>query len=290
MNGRVEKNLALTAKSITGVRQLKSSKVLKKRWRNMSYYDMNYLKEIELAEQGDLYAMFNVASYIIWGDCSSKIEPEMAERALRYYNTCAEAGDTDSMLDLGGMYLLGRGVEKDVDTALALYHKAADSNAPKAFRCLGNYYKYDELDDGSPVPTADTERLRTALSWFEKGAQVHEENSLYELGDYYRYGICVDKDEARAFRLYCDAYEVIIEEVMQNTLSDNDSYSDVTLRLAECYHYGIGTDIDLDKAKKFIRIAKDECKRRLNEGDMYGGSSLPMAEREWLLIMQEAGF
>jgi TPR repeat protein len=214
----------------------------------------------------------------------------MAERALRYYNACAEAGDTDAMLDLGGMYLEGRGVKPDKDMALAWYQKAAERKAPKAFRCLGNYYRYDKLDDGTPVPTGDMERLRTAFMWYKQGAELDEENSLYELGDYYRYGILVSKDEEKAFQLYCDAYDVIVDEVMPDPVSNNDSYSDVTLRLAECYHYGIGTEKDLDEAKYFIQIAKDECKRRFEDGDMYGGGSLPRAEKEWLLIMGEAGF
>jgi TPR repeat protein len=253
-------------------------------------YSLNYRKEIEKAENGDLDAMFNVASYIIWGDRKSKLEPEMAERAVRYYMANIEAGDTDSMLDLGAMYLEGRGVEKDENKARELYERAAENTNPKAFRCLGNYWKYDQLEDGSPVATANEERLKKAYGYFTKGAELGEENCLYELGDFYRYGICVEKDENKAFELYDLAYGVITEFVMTDLYSCNDSYSDVCLRLAECYHYGIGTEVDMKEARTFIEIAKTECKRRLDDGDMYGGGSFPRANMEWMLIMQETGF
>ena len=70
----------------------------------------------------------------------------------------------------------------------------------------------------------------------------------------------------------------------------NDSYSDVCFRLAECYHYGIGIEIDMDQAKEYIQIAKEETKKRLDDGDMYGGYLYPRAMKEWQAIMAEAGY
>ena len=84
----------------------------------MAMYDFNYYEQMKLAEQGDPEAMFNVASYTVWGDQSLPIEPEAAELAVRYYKKNAENGDADSMLDLGAMYLEGRGVPKDEKEAL----------------------------------------------------------------------------------------------------------------------------------------------------------------------------
>ena len=256
----------------------------------MAKYDMNYYAEMKAAEEGDLNAMFNVASYIIWGDMTAEPEPEMAELAVKYYMANIEAGDTDSMLDLGAMYLEGRGVPKDEKTALEWYCKAAELGGHNACRCIGNYYHYDEIEDGTPVPTADPERLEKALYWYKMGSANEEENCLYELGDFYQYGIIVEKDEEKAFELYWQAYEIIQQILMHDHYSHNDSYSDVCLRLAECFHTGIGTEVDLAKAKFFIEIAKDETKKRAADGDMYGGSMLPRVEKEWLSIMQDTGF
>ena len=255
----------------------------------MAEYDLNYLEEMKRAEEGDLDAMFNVASYTIWGDLTSPVEPEAAERALKYYFANADAGDTDAMLDLGAMYAEGRGVEKDKESALFWYQKAAELDGYRACRCLGNMYKYDVVDDGTPVPTNDQERLQKALEWYELGTERNEENCIYELGDFYRYGIIVQKDEKKAFELYSEAYQVCCY-IMEDHYMINDSYSDVCFRLAECYHYGIGTKIDMDKARFYSSIAKDEAKRRLDNGDMYGGYLYPAALKEWQSIIVETGF
>ena len=255
----------------------------------MESYDLNYYAELKEAENGDLDAMFNVASYIIWGDRSSPLEPESAELAIRYYVANADAGDTDSMLDLGAMYLEGRGVEKDESKALMWYRKAAERNGRNACRCLGNLYRYDVVDDGTPVPTADPDRLQKALEWYRLGAERGEENCLYELGDFYRKGMIVERDEAMAFSLYEQAYG-ICQNLLKDHFSCNDSYADVCLRLAECYHHGIGTQADPEKARRFIQLAKDEAKARLDSGDAYGGSLYPRAQKEWLSIMSETGF
>ena len=255
----------------------------------MAMYDMNYYEQIQLAEEGDLDAMFNVASYIIWGDQGSPVEPEAAAMAVRYYKANTENGDTDSMLDLGAMYLEGRGVEKDEEEALRWYEKAAALNGTRACRCIANYYRYDVLEDGTPVPATDPVRLQKALEWYRTGAERQEENCIYELGDYYRKGIIVPKDEKKAFKLYWQAYE-ICREIEEEQYTVNDSYSDVCFRLAECYHYGIGTEKDPAQALFFAEIARDETKARLDNGDMYGGYLYPKALKEWQDITAEKGF
>ena len=255
----------------------------------MAMWDLNYLEEMKRAEEGDLASMFNVAAYIVWGDPASPVEPEAALLAVRYFTANADAGDTDSMLDLGGMYLEGRGVEKDSEKALAWYKKAAQLNGPRACRCLGNYYKYDVLDDGTPVPTADKERLKEALAWYRLGTERGEENCMYELGDAYRDGVLVEKDGKKAFELYEKAYDAC-RELMKDRFLANDSYADVCYRLALCYHYGIGTQKDMEKARTFIEVAKKEAKTWVDDGDKYVGAVYSAAKREWQAIFSETGF
>jgi hypothetical protein len=256
----------------------------------MINFDFNLGEELEKAENGDLEAMLNVGIYIMWGDMSSALEPEMADRAIRYYLANAEAGNSGAMLDLGAFYLEGRGVEKNTKKALEWYQKALDAGEKVAYRCLGNYWLYDHLDDGSPVMTRDEERLHKAYGYFAEGAAHHEENSMFELANFYRRGICVEKDDAKAFELYSKAYEEITKYGSEEDWIYNDSYADVCLYLAQCYHYGIGTEVNLSLARKFIEIAKRERKRMYDDGDMCGGAGLKCAEKEWQLIMQETGF
>lgn len=50
----------------------------------MTYYDLDYSKEMQKTKDGDGESMFNVASYIIWGNLNSPVEPEMAKSAIKY--------------------------------------------------------------------------------------------------------------------------------------------------------------------------------------------------------------
>lgn len=244
------------------------------------YEYFNWEQELKNAENGDLDAMFNVASYIMYGDRTHKPEPELTERAIRYYKANINVGDCDSMLDLGGVYLGGHGIARDESQAVHYYQMAADRMYPKAFRCLGNFYRYDNITGIGSVPTGDEARLRLALKYYEKGAELYEQNCLYELGDYYLEGLFVDQDKDKAFRLYMEAFDVIDSDV------DDDCYSDVCLRLGEGYHHGYGVDIDPQKSLYYLEIAKDECKRRLENGDLYGGVYLPRAQKEFQEVFQ----
>jgi hypothetical protein len=58
----------------------------------MAPYSLNYKKEIEKAENGDLHAMFNVASYIIKFQCDyNRDAKETFDETLSENNRSAEA-------------------------------------------------------------------------------------------------------------------------------------------------------------------------------------------------------
>ena len=245
-------------------------------------YEMNYAEELRLAEAGDHDAMFNWASYAVWSDQQHPLEAETAAKAVSFYQTLIEEdGDWDSMLDLGAMYLEGRGVSMDAGRAMAYYQMAADDGCARAWRCIGNYYRYDRLEDGSPVPTADPTRLARALEAYRKGADEGEQNCLYELGDMYRAGLPVEEDRDRAFALYSEAWDVIDGD------EDDDSYADVALRLGMCCHYGWGTGVDLPKALELVTLARDRCVKWLKQGFVQEAAGLHQSQKEMAMINGE---
>ena len=223
---------------------------------------MNNLHEmIKRADEGDKGAMFMVAWDIVWGDQAVELEPELAEKALGYYFQLAQDGDCNSMLDLGAMYLEGRGVERNEGKALAWYRKAADMLYPKAFRCIGNYWMY--YSEKAPD-------VKRAFEAFIKGSVLGEQNSLYMLGDIYRAGEYVEKDDHFAFYLYRAAEQVIDRNDFGyegGDVSWDDCYSDVQLRLGECLLDGIGTEANLEKAIDHLQESVNIFKRRIAEGD-----------------------
>ncbi len=61
--------------------------------------------------------------------------------ALRRLRKAADAGNSAGMVDLGGMYLLGNGVEEDFETAAQWFEKGAAAGNPVAMYDLGTMYE-----------------------------------------------------------------------------------------------------------------------------------------------------
>ncbi len=88
---------------------------------------MNNLNElITAADNGDIDAILEVADYIVWGDETRDIEPELLEKAVEYLHTAIENGSDTAMNSLGAMYYKGRGVEQDYSKAVYWYTEAAN--------------------------------------------------------------------------------------------------------------------------------------------------------------------
>ena len=243
---------------------------------------VNYLDEIQKAETGDVKAMIRVAFAILHGNKSEKLQPEEAERAIGYYKRAAELGDRSAMQDLGACYMDGRGVERDVQEAFRWYEKGWDPDDPSACFCLGCINRYDYLENGSEVSTADPERIGKAVKYFERGAELLDSDCLYELGELYLSGVGVPEDKAKAFSLFTDASEEYDEDILSGRGLR------IYLRLAECWHYGIGVEADLDEAMDYILMFREERRRRVKAGEEEEPYIIERAEQEWTSINRDA--
>lgn len=94
---------------------------------------------------------------------------------------------------LGGCYVNGYGVEKDVRIGLSWYRKAAEDGYALAQLCLGEHYY---LGKGVLVDSFE------ALKWFRKAAQEENHRAQYYLAEFYYKGYIVDKDLQTAFDWY----------------------------------------------------------------------------------------
>ena len=242
---------------------------------------LDYYHEIEKAESGDTDAMIRVAFAILHGDKSEKLEPEEAERAIRYYKTAAEHGDKSAMLDLAACYMNGRGVPRNVQESLKWYERGWDPDNPGACFCLGCINRYDYLEDLSEVPTADEERIRKALGYFERGSELADSDCLYELGELYLKGKRVQKDERKAFALFVQAEDESDLEILSSRILR------VYLRLAECWHYGIGTKKNIEIAYDYICLFREERRRREEAGEPEEDHIIERAETEWIAINRD---
>jgi serine/threonine protein kinase len=92
----------------------------------------------QAASLGEVRAMVELAENLMNDSDGAAVDyPE----ALRWLRKAAEAGNSAAMVDLGGMYMLGTGVEEDFDTAAQWFVKGVAANNPIAMYDLGTMYE-----------------------------------------------------------------------------------------------------------------------------------------------------
>lgn len=230
-------------------------------------------KMIQMADNGDLNAMIDVAYYILFDDMTVPVEEDLLERAIGYLKKAIEAGRTEAMISYGALFYNGRGVEQDFDEAIHWYKQAADRGNPDAVSYMGYMYYYGRgnLDVN----------MELAYQYFSKTAMLGVPNAYYKCGDMFFYGKYVAKDPFTAYRLYSQCYEMVqFDQPM-------DCYPDVCRRLGTCYHKGIGTEKDLKKAEEFLAEARRLFQKRIDDGDQFTDNVLQQATKEWLEVTRE---
>jgi serine/threonine protein kinase len=92
----------------------------------------------QAANLGEIRAMVELGETLMNdSDGAAADYPE----ALRWLRTAAKAGNSAGMVDLGGMYLLGNGVEEDFETAAQWFEKGTAAGNPAAMYDLGTMYE-----------------------------------------------------------------------------------------------------------------------------------------------------
>jgi TPR repeat protein len=113
--------------------------------------------------------------------------------AARAFARCAEMGDATCELNLGWLYEQGKGVGRNLATAVRWYRAAAEQNHPRAEENLGTMYQF-----GRGV----AKNCKTAVEWYARGALQNDQYNLYSLARMYHYGFGVKEDKAKAHALY----------------------------------------------------------------------------------------
>ncbi len=94
-------------------------------------------------------------------------------QARDYFSLAAKAGDKNAQFNLGKLYFEGKGTDKNLDQALALYRQAAAQDHILALNTLGALYK-----KGAKSP-ADKEKAR---QYFQRSAEFGNAVGLFESG------------------------------------------------------------------------------------------------------------
>lgn len=207
---------------------------------------------------GDLKAKIEWAS-LFQMRLFNEVTPEIAERIVRYYEEGIGKYDV-AALNLGALYYNGVLVPRDFAKAVQYYQMAADAEddwiAAIACADLGYCYAY-----GREIPK---DMKKAYESWLKGTERAPYSVNFYKLGDMYRFGNYVEKDAQKAFEYYEKAYEAI-----EKREENREVRGDILKRLGECWLYGTGTPVNVDKALDFLKEAKDLKETDAENGDPF---------------------
>ena len=190
-----------------------------------------YKKKLELAKKGNALAQLELGRLYYMGDGVNKDY----KKAIEWFRKAAEQGNAKAQWNLGLCYKNGKGVDKNYGKAVAWSRKAAEQGNASAQFYLGYSYCF-----GSGI----RKDSKKAVEWFKKSAEQEYANAQFSLGVCYINGVGVDKDYEKAVEWFRKAAE-------QGNASAQFS-------LGLCYKKGKGVDKNYEKAAEWFRKSAEQ--------------------------------
>jgi TPR repeat protein len=225
----------------------------------------------EAADEGSMKAYYGLS--VMYHD-GTTITPN-TELGMSWLIKAAEAGEPRGQNQLASLYKNGIFVEENTNKALYWYKEAIKNNSNNARYNLANIY----LDGLNNTP----QKIKEAITIYLKAAEQGDDDSKVALGNIYlsdKYGL---KDGKEA--LYW----------LNAAASNGNTYGQTGL--ASCYRYGIGTDINYEKALYWYQLSADAShnptsRYRLAEMHMLGlGTKVDLNKaREIFLQLGQEGY
>lgn len=201
-----------------------------------------YTDGISLQEKGldsEALKLFTKAAEAGYAPAQNKVGGSFLatapNKSIMWYKKAAVQGYPNSILNLGIRYLLGHGVDKDVERAVQYFEEASELDYPDAYLFLGNSYWAGEgiaQDKGKAV-------------WcYRKAADKGLADAQYYLGTSYFNGEGVAQDYKMAVYWYEKAAE--------------QGHANAQNGLGNCFNDGKGTEQDYSKAVFWYRKAAEQ--------------------------------
>lgn len=150
------------------------------------------------------------------------------EEAVRCFTIAAEMGDADAQFYLADCYNNGEGVEKDVDTAIDWYARAADNGRSDAWTDLGHI-------------ADEREHYKLAAQMYLRAVELGEKGPKPFLGILYKY-----RRPVNDFRLS--------SRWLREAMEDNKVVNDIFyFNWGQNLEFGLGVDPDVEEAKRWYR-------------------------------------
>ncbi len=190
----------------------------------------------EAAENGCAEAAGELACFYVWGGEGADVD---YERAKRWAEKGAEAGDPTAQFILAWIYYLGRGVEPDDEKAEAFGRAAFEGvrRLAESGDAVATYWLGKCRYMGIGVEKNDAEAAR----YLEEAAKANLPAATRAWGEHRLYGIGVEKDEARAFEWFLKAA--------------NSGAAPACANVGSAYRWGRGGERNETKALEWYRKA-----------------------------------
>ena len=156
--------------------------------------------------------------------------------AINWLQKAAAQKDSDANYELGLMFEKGMYLEKNIDTAINHFIKAANQNHINSLNKLGNLYYFENKDI--------KQDYKKAFGYFIKASDLGDKNAQFRIGWMYESGEGTDKDYKKAVEYYEKAAEQGNNAAQYN--------------LGDMYEYGKGTEKNIELAKKWYKKAADK--------------------------------
>jgi len=195
---------------------------------------------LKAADAGDTESMNQLGELY----CYSRGVPQDYGRAYELYSKAAEAGNAAAMTNLGGLYEKGWGRPQDYTQARLWYQKAGEAGDAEGMYSLAWLYRKG---------WGGAQDYTQARQWFQKAAEAGNAPAMYNLGGLYRNGQGGARDYAQARLWFQKAAEAGNAPAMVN--------------LGVLYRNGEGGPRDYAQARQWFQKAAEA-------GNAYGMSSL----------------
>lgn len=249
-------------------------------YQNSQKTKTEFEKNLDLANEGDADAQFNLGVMLSKGEGVNKDENE----AVYWYRKSAEQGNPRAQNNLGTMYENGSGVTKNINTAIEWYSRAFQQGNKIAQYNLEQIMitkkKNDEKSVNNQYPHTKTEielllesaqqgdpnaqfelamkyyegsngvkkDYKKAVKWWRKVAEQGNADAQFNVGLMYANGNGVIKDEAEAFKWWHKSAE--------------QGSKDAQLNVGVMYAVGNGVARDEQEAIKWLEKAAKQGEKR----------------------------
>lgn len=216
------------------------------------------LREMNLAYFGEDYMEKNPAAVRVY--CQRYLDgkithkPHNEELFTKYCTLLAESGDPAANYTLGLFYSGGSEfLNPDLEKACSYFAAPSLHNDERALCKLGRLYsmKVGKVDNPGWA----------AYECFAKASALGSLEAVYRLSDLYRDGTYCPKDESFAYEALLEGYD----ECYADFAVDHrryDVFPEFAYRLAKCYQFGIGVDLDEGLALRYYLLAALGCNVR----------------------------